>query len=389
MTKPITKKEKLQNLFLAGFILAVSMAQIAYIQSTYLNQFFSLETISIIFICTYIISFITMNEYPRLICRFNNLKTAIGLFVMQIIALLIFIYLPFKIFIPFAFIIYTLSVNLIFINFDIFLEAQTADTKTGRIRGAYYTLYNLGWVVTPFISGNILNRYGFNTVFYIVIFLLLPLILLILTTFKKYKNHYTKTHVKISATLKKVFKNKDVTKIFAVALLLQYFYATMTLFLPVYLNKTIGLSWSEIGIIFTIMLLPFVLLEFPAGYLADKYWGEKEMMSVGVIITSCSLILISFITFKSILFWAVVLFISRIGASLIEIMRDTYFFKKVEVQEIGVINAFRSTMPLGYLFLSISSAIILLFVPIGTMFTILGLVVLSGLYFSLTIKDTL
>ncbi len=389
MTTKITKKQKLTNLFLAGFILAVSMAQMAYIQSTFLNKFFSLETLSIIFICTYVISFIAMNQYPKLICRFNNLRTAIALFILQISSLLIFIYLPYKILIPLAFILYTISVNLIFINFDIFLEAQTSNKKTGRIRGAYYTLYNLGWVVSPFISGTILSKYGFNTVFMTVIFLLLPLMLILLTTFKKYSNHYSHTHINFSDTINKLRQRKNIAQIFMIALLLQFFYATMTLFLPVYLNRTIGLSWEQLGIIFTIMLLPFVLLEFPAGYLADKYWGEKEILTAGIIITSLSLIAISFVNSTSMVVWAIVLFTSRVGASLIEIMRDTYFFKKVEVQDIGVINAFRSTMPLGYLLLSIIAGIILTFLPIGAMFTVLGLIMMTGLYFSLTIKDTL
>lgn len=380
--------KKLYHLFIAVIIWAVSIAQIAYVQSTFLNQFFDIKFVSIIYIIAYLISFFAMNEYPNVIAKFNNLNTAVGIFLLEIVALLIFIFIPVPFFILIGFIIYVVCINLIYINFDIFLEAHTKNAETGRVRGAFFTIYNLGWVISPFISGVILKNFGFNWLFALVIILILPIILILLTSFKKFKNHYTHKHFKMTTTIKKLIRHPNLGKIFYVAFLLQIFYATMTIYTPIYLNRTIGLGWDQIGFIFTIMLLPFILLELPAGYLADKYIGEKEILSVGIIITAIASILIFFTTTKNLIIWALILFTSRVGASLIEIMRDTYFFKKVEVEEIGIINAFRSTMPLGYIFVTLISTIILYFLPIHYIFLILGFILLSGLYFSLTLKDT-
>jgi MFS family permease len=388
MSPYITNKEKLGSLFLAGFIFAISLAQIAYVQSTFLSQFFSLEMVSLIFFGAYAITFILMNQYPNLIAKYNNLNTAIGIFILEIIALLSFIYFEQTIIILIAFLLYILATNLIFINFDIFLEKLTSDKRTGRIRGIYYTIYNLGWVISPFISGEILNAFGFNKLFGFVIFLIIPIILILRIKLFQNKNHFAHKHFKITATIKKIVKNPNLKKIFYLAFLLQVFYATMVIYMPIYLNKTIGLAWNEIGIIFSIMLLPFILIEYPAGYLADKYFGEKEILSIGLIITTIASVLIFLTNSTSILVWALILFFSRIGASLIEIMRDTYFFKKVQVQEIGVINAFRSTMPLAYIFVPLISAIVLYFLPIHYIFLVLALIMLSGLYFAITLKDT-
>lgn len=388
MTQTLTKKQKMGSLFLAAFILAVTFAQIAYIQSTFLNQFFKLEIVSLIFFIAYLITFFVMNEYPNAISKYNNLNTAIMVLVLEIIALAVFIFTTNIIIIILAFILYIICINLIFINFDIFLEAYTRDQETGRVRGMFFTIYNLGWVISPFISGVILANLGFNWLFGLVIVLILPIILILLFSFKKFKNHYSHRHFKMTTTIKKLIKLPDIQKIFYLAFLLQFFYATMVIYTPLYLNKTIGLPWDQIGIIFSIMLLPFILLELPAGYLADKYIGEKELLTTGLIITALASFLIFFTQTTSILIWAALLFFSRVGASLIEIMRDTYFFKKIEVEEIGLINAFRSTAPLAYIFVPLMSAVVLYFLPINYIFLVLAIIMLSGLYFSITLKDT-
>ena len=58
------------------------------------------------------------------------------------------------------------------------------------------------------------------------------------------------------------------------------------------------------------MLIPFVLIEYPAGWLADKYLGETEMLTLGfVIIGIAVLALLQAATFWQVMF---VLFLSRI-----------------------------------------------------------------------------
>ena len=59
-------------------------------------------------------------------------------------------------------------------------------------------------------------------------------------------------------------------------------YAWMVIYTPLHMLD-LGFTWEEIGQIFTIMLIPFVLVEYPAGWLADKYIGETEMMSADLI----------------------------------------------------------------------------------------------------------
>ncbi|MBD3359492.1 MAG: MFS transporter, partial [Candidatus Buchananbacteria bacterium] len=185
-----------------------------------------------------------------------------------------------------------------------------------------------------------------------------------------------------------LLKRPNLEKIFYLMFLLQFFYAVMVIYTPIYLNQTIGLPWDQLGIIFTVMLIPFILIEYPAGYLADKYWGEKELLTIGLFIIIISLILIFLVETKSIIIWALLLFLTRIGASLLEIMSDTYFFKKINHNDIALINSYRSTRPLAYIFAPFIFGLILYIFPVHYVFLFLAAIVSTGLYFSLTLKDT-
>ncbi|MCX6744530.1 MAG: MFS transporter [Candidatus Parcubacteria bacterium] len=381
-------KMKINSLYLGIFILAVSEAIIAYVQSTYLNQFFNLNWVSLVFIITYVVTFFVINEYSNFIARFNNFRTAIAALVVKLLSLLIFIFCANPTLVFIGFVLFTVSFNLIFINFDIFLEAFSANVKTGRIRGTYFTIYNLGWLVSPFMAGQILEKFGFKFLFRLDLVLTVLVVLVLLYSFRQFTNHYQSRHFSMVKTLREILRRKNIKKIFYCAFILNFFYAVMLIYTPIHLNQYIGLAWGDIGLVFTIMLLPFVLLQYPAGYLADKYWGEKEILTAGLIIMALASAAIFFVNTTSLLIWGIILLISRIGASLVEIMRESYFFKKVDVEDIELINALRSTVPLSYILAPMIVGLLLYFLSLNYIFLILGIIVLTGLYPALTLKDT-
>ena len=174
-----------------------------------------------------------------------------------------------------------------------------------------------------------------------------------------------------------------------VGFLLQFFYSWMVIYTPIYLYTHIGFSWQEIGIIFSIMLLPFVLTEAPLGKLADRKWGEKEVMSVGFIVMALATGLIAFVETKNLALWAILLFITRIGAAMVEIMSETYFFKKVHSSKADVIGFFRTMRPFAYIISPILATVLFaFFLPIKYIFLVLAIIMFLGLYSSLELKDT-
>jgi hypothetical protein len=74
----------------------------------------------------------------------------------------------------------------------------------------------------------------------------------------------------------------------------------------------------------------------------------------------------------------------------VEVMCDTYFFKKVDIHNANLISFYRMARPLAYIFGPLLAIIILSLpgVEMKTLFVILGLMMFFGLKFSLSIEDT-
>jgi MFS family permease len=195
-------------------------------------------------------------------------------------------------------------------------------------------------------------------------------------------------HIKIRETTKKYLTDKNLYNIFSVQLLLQLFYSYMTIYTPLYLVKYMGFSWQEIGLMFSIMLLPFILFEIPVGDLADKKYGEKEFLSIGLLIMGMATMFISFVTMKNFWVWATILFITRIGASFVEVSSDSYFFKKVDQSKADVISFYRLTRPLSYVVAPLIAAICLQFIPFEYTFIVIGAILIIGTRYSLALEDT-
>ena len=69
-------------------------------------------------------------------------------------------------------------------------------------------------------------------------------------------------------------------------------------------------------------------------------------------------------------------------------MRESYFFKIVTVKHVDLINFFRSTQPLAYIFGAILSLILLNYLPTSCFFLSIAIMFLSGYYFIKILKDT-
>ncbi len=155
-----------------------------------------------------------------------------------------------------------------------------------------------------------------------------------------------------------------------------------------YLRDYIGFSWTQIGLIFTLMLLPFVIFEVPVGEMADNKYGEKEFLTIGFIVMGLATLFISFITAQVLFIWAAVLFITRIGASFVEVSTESYFFKQVNQSKTDVISFFRVTRPISFIVAPILATISLQFIPFQYMFIVIGTLMIVGSHYSLALHDT-
>ncbi len=388
MKKKINEKiHAFRALFLTNFLFAFSIALPAYVSSNLLKEFVSAKFIGIIYTLGSLLTIIAFANIPRVLRKFTNYKTAIVLVIMQILLLIILAAANNLFTVVIAFILYWTTTSLLVFNLDIFLESFSADDSTGDTRGKFFTAGNAAWIVAPASAGYLLIDGEFWKIFFAASIFTMLIAYMLIKNFKHFKDpEYTDTQ--LISTLKKIIARKNIFKIFASNFLLYFFYSWMVIYMPIYLHVNLGFSMQELGIMFTIMLTPFFLIEFPAGKLADTKLGEKELLTIGFIIMAISTISLSFITSSSFWVWTSVLFTTRIGASLVEIMTETYFFKKIDGTNIHLLSAYRSNRSFASVIAPLIASLFLIFFNFKYLFLLLGIIMLTGIRFSLTLKDT-
>ncbi len=382
------KKPTLLIIYILGFILAFSSAIPAYINSSFIGGIVGTKFVGLIYSLGSILSLITLVLTPKLLIKYGNYKVILFYTVLYFLDFLGLAFTPNIFLLVFFFLITGSIATVIYYNLDVFLEHNSYDSGTGSIRSIYLTSLNLAWLVSPWISGLIVSESGYRKIYFIVSLIVLLMILVILSDFRDFKDPEYKKFSFVES-IKSVEKYKNIEKIIFSSFILQFFYSWMVLYTPIYLYKYIGFDWTTIGIIFSIALLPFVFIQIPFGYIADKWLGEKEILTLGFIITAVSTIWIPFISTNSVFVWATVLFMTRVGAAMVEVMNDTYFFKKVSDKNLNVISLYRTVGPIVYIVSPIIATLVLQYTSYDFMFISLGIFILWGLRFSLTIKDTL
>ncbi|OIO06279.1 hypothetical protein AUJ26_01130 [Candidatus Falkowbacteria bacterium CG1_02_37_21] len=371
-----------------GFILALASALPAYVQSNFLSQFVSLSTVSLFFIISNFLTIIAIFFFPELIKKLSNIfLTKITLISFFVSALWLSLATdPLNALL--AIILFSVSVNLIWINMDFLVESFSDNATTGRTRTVYFTFMNAGWIIAPAFSSYLIASGGYKLTFIASAFFLIPFFFILLTQEKQLRNKTRYSSEKIKSVIHKIWHNKNLRGIFSIAMLLQLFYSSAVIYIPIYLHQTLGIDWNDLGLMFSIMLLPFVIFEIPAGIIADKYIGEKEILTVGFTILTIVLFFFYYIKVPTVWVWTLVLFASRSGAALIEAMRETYFFKIVDVEDVDYINLFRLTSPLAYIIGPGLAILTLKFLPLNNLFLVLAIIMLSSFYFIASLKDT-
>jgi MFS family permease len=380
--------KNLNILYFLGFILAISTALPSYIQSNFLKQFVSLNVLSLFFIIANIGTIITISIFPKLIKKLNNyFLTKVTLLVYGISLLgLTISNNPSAVLINI--ILYIISSNLLWINMDILVESFSANNVTGKIRALYFTFINLGWIFSPLVSSYLISLGGYTLTFFVAAILVAPVFFIFLHQGKNLQDKIKYSKEKFSVVAKKMWINKNLRGIFFISLLLGLFFSSAVVYIPIYLHENLGMSWGTLGPIFSLMLIPFIVLEIPAGIIADKYLGEKELLYAGFAIITVSLFLFYYIETPTAWLWALVLFASRVGAALVEAMRESYFFKIIDAKDVDHINIFRMTSPMGYILGAGVAIITTTFLPLEYLFLILTIIMLSSFLFVFSIKDT-
>jgi MFS-type transporter involved in bile tolerance (Atg22 family) len=162
----------------------------------------------------------------------------------------------------------------------------------------------------------------------------------------------------------------------------------MVIYTPLYLVETLGVSLTAFGTMISIAMLAYIIFEWPFGMLADLKWGEKELMAGGFLVIGLSTTLISVASGTSILLWGLILLITRIGATMVDVTTESYFFKHVNGDSADTVSAFRMLPPLSYVIAPLLGAGMLLVMPLQYIFVGFAALMVAGIPAALSIKDT-
>ncbi len=382
-----SRSHVIYTIAIIGFIFTLHIVIPAYSNSSFLSLFADENTVGLIYMAGAALSIFSFILAPYVIRQFGNFHTIFALIIFEIAIFYGLVACTSPIWLALLFIIQS-SVSLIIgYCLDIFLEGYSNGHSVGTIRGLYMTSINIAWVMGPLLGSILISDTGsYRNTYLASLAILFPLLYLVYRNFNRFHDP-SYCHPSPWYLIKDILKNSNLSKLYYINLVLQIFYSWMVVYSPIYLNKVIGFDWKEIGIILVIMLLPFVLFEYPLGKLSDHRYGEKVIMAIGFGIMGLSTILISIISLKILFLWAMIFFVTRTGASMGEIMIETYLFKSIHATDSQILSAFRISRPASFFFSSGIMIVGLNFFDTQYMFVVIGLLVLSALLPILTIDD--
>ena len=389
--RPRSRTHMIYTIAVIGFIYTLHAVIPMYSNSSFLALFADERTISYIYMAGAAVTILAFLLAPWVIRKLGNYRVAMWAVVIQILLFWGLVTQTSPFILTTLFVLQTAVISVISLCLDIFLEVYTEGTHIGTVRGMYTATLNASWVIAPLIGSMIINgNNNYHNTYVAALAMLFPLLYIIYRNFPRFKDpNYT--HLSPWQLVKHVSHNINWVRLFVANTILQIFYAWMTVYCPIYLNRVMGFNWEEIGIILVIMLIPFPLIQYPLGILADKKYGEKMIMAVGFAIMGITTIILGFVTLPNVALWALILFITRIGAAAAEIMIETYFFKTVSPRDSAALGLFRVTRPISYFVAPLISIFLLATTHTSEIqpysFILIGVITLCALYPTLRIKD--
>ena len=376
-------------IYIGNFFFSLFVALITYILLPYVSSFISSSYAGLVISGGALVAVILFPLMPRLVERYGSQRLLLIFAIIEMFALLALAMSPGP-FVGILLVAVAIALQpFIAYELDILLETTvTEEHITGRVRAIFLTAWNIAALAGPLLVGALLARSdAYGHVFFAAAVALVPFIALL--TARRLPRGIPPKLSNMKDTLFCIMRDRDLAAVTFGHFLLFMFFVWAPFYIPVYLHTELGIPWSDLGWVFSIMLLPYVLIQYPAGLLADRVLGDKELMFAGFILTGVSFASIGFFTSSTPLIIIVsILFVSRIGAALIEGMTEGHFFRRMSEKDVNAISIFRGIWPLTELMAPIIGSAILIFGNFELFFMLTGgFIAIAGVVSALLIKD--
>jgi MFS family permease len=360
-----------------------------YATSSYLHQYFSSSTVSLLYMLGSIAALIGSMSVAKYMRKFHTYGFTVGLVVAEIIITIAFGVTQTPFLLGLFFIAHFLLQTLLYVCLNVFIESFSKHAETGSIRGLFLTLLNIGILISPVIGGTILSVSSFPMLYIVASCMLVPFIFLI-HTYLYHIQEPAYESIDMLQALRLAWRNKNIRAALIAEFTVQCFYAVMIIYSPIYL-ATLGISLAVyMGIIMPFALIPLVVLPYELGYLADKKYGEKELLIGGLLILALTVFLFVIVAVPNVTIWILILLASRIGAACVETMAFTYYFKKIGPEDASLTALFSNTLSFATITVGAVGIAIgpMLVDRPQLMFIILGCAILWSISYVLPMRDT-
>ncbi len=369
-----------------SFLLGFFGAFLSYVLSAYFSEVAGSDNVGIFYLTAYVGILLSLFFIRPMILRIGKARLFYFSLGLTILCLALLTRLSAS-WLPVLLLLFMFMFdNVTWVTLDIILENFSSDGMSGRIRGMHLTIMNAGILSAPFFSTFILDRFRYEGVFFVMLIGYIAVFLIALV-FLRNDNGKFREELKPERAFRKMLREKNLLRIYFVSLALDFFYTLMVIFTSLRLLE-IGFSWGEIGAIFTVMLLPFVILQYPLGIIADRKMGEKELLIASMLLVALSTAALYFCDIKSVMIWGGLLFVTRVGAAGIEVLRDSYFYKQIDGNDMGIIAFFRTSRPVAGIIGATLSAGVLFFFPLKSIFLVTALFFVPVIWMTFFLKDT-
>ena len=377
------------TLGLANFLAQYHHYLIAFVLSAYLASFVGEAYVGYAVAGGSLIAVLALLAAPSIFSQYGTKNVLTVLALLQIAALLGLSLADNTIVVIVLFALQSVLAFAMFIGIDLLVESQTIrEGETGNARGIMLTITNMAVIAGTLSLSYLATQFDYSKTFIAAALVLVPFVYMAIQKLPNLSHAAPPSRALPTALITEIIRSPTLRATVAAHFLLQLFFSWMIVYSPILLHDYIRFGWNDIGLLLTLAMIPYVVLNYPLGYIADRWLGEKEILIAGFIVLALTTLMMSFIDGVSFAAWATVLIMSRIGAAMVETMTETHFFKHVSEKNPAAISTFRMLRPLSNIVAPLIAVVALTTLTLPASFAVFGIIMLLGIPVSLAIKDS-
>ncbi|KKR66137.1 MAG: hypothetical protein UU06_C0005G0027, partial [Parcubacteria group bacterium GW2011_GWB1_40_5] len=163
---PFKQSKLLNTIFLSNIFISFHYSLIIYVNSTFLNNFFSETQVSSLYVIGSIVNTLLLLYASRILEKIGIYKFAIYCIFIEFFSTLGLAITSTPFLIGLYFLIHLIAISLLLFNMDVFIEIVSKDDSlTGSIRATYLTVANITIVIGPSIVALLLYKNNYSLVY--------------------------------------------------------------------------------------------------------------------------------------------------------------------------------------------------------------------------------